>query len=460
MSILSALTDTRTMNFEQAFGAKNITSAEMQQAINKWLALYLEGNEAEGHDDCQRLPVVIVNKVTKTAFSELSTSVDASGNKADFMRGLLDEIDAVKKQVMQYALVGGECLVKPVIAPTGFIFVPIRRDCIMPLGRDAKGGLIDVGTAESTTHNGKYFTLLERRTVDAGGTLTIQSKLYMSFTKGELGTEVSLATLDRYAHIEPVIALAGVGSLGMAHIKTPLLNCVDMSYDGVSVYAPAVKLMDNINRNEQQINDEFEHGKSRIIASADLLRKDRRGRRTMDDDIFVSLDDDPESVGITIFSPALREQSYLARKQEYLRNIESQIGLKRGILSDVEAVERTATEITSSAGDYNLTIQDFQHMFEVGVRDLLSICDKLGQIYKLCDGSKFDHDAIVIDWGDGVLYNRDKSWQEISGMVQAGLIKPEIAIAWYYSVPFPQSEQDLAGIRAKYMPEIGQLVGE
>lgn len=53
---------------------------------------------------------------------------------------------------------------------------------------------------------------------------------------------------------------------------------------------------------------------------------------------------------LAIFSPALREQSFLARKQSYLRAVESIIGLKRGLLSEVEEVERTAKEIISSAG--------------------------------------------------------------------------------------------------------------
>lgn len=192
-----------------------------------------------------------------------------------------------------------------------------------------------------------------------------------------------------------------------------------------------------------------------------MLRKDKDGRRKFDDDLFVGFDDDPDSVGVTIFSPELREQSYLARKQEYLRNLESQIGLKRGILSEVEAAERTATEITSSAGDYNLTIIDFQQMWEHALKELLATCDRLGQQYKLCDKSPFDPEKdISIDWGDGVLFNRDKAWAELSGMAASGMIKPEIAIAWYFDLPFPEKPRDLEKIRERYMPEIEALTGE
>lgn len=452
MSIISALQNSKITSFEQAFDVRDTTSLQMQAAIRKWFMLYMDGKEPEGQDDCQRLPVVIVNKITKTAFSEYESSVSTKGAKAEFIGRLLDRLDKTKKSVMQQALVGGECLIKPVLAAGGFEIVPVRRDCFIPLARDVSGKITDIGTSESTVQGGKYYTLLERRTVDVAGTLTIQSKLYVSGDSSVVGEEVPLSAIARYAGLEPVITLPGIGNIGMAHIKTPLLNCIDMTQDGVSVYAPAVRLIENINRNEAQLNDEFDNGKSKIIASEDMLRKDVNGKRKFDDNLFVGFDDDPDTVGVTIFSPALREASYLARKQEYLRNIESQIGLKRGILSEVEAAERTATEITSSAGDYNLTIKDFQRMWDESARELLEICDKLGQRYELCDKSPFDPEKDVsIDWGDGVLFNRDKMWSELKEMVASSMLKPEIAIAWYYDLPFPEEQEDLDNIRAKYI---------
>lgn len=460
MSIFSALFDNKTYNFEHAFGAKDITSDEMKASIRDWFALYFAGNVTEAEDESQRLPVTIVNKLTKTVFSEYEPSVEGNSAKAGFMSGLLDRLVDAKKVALQQALVGGECFVKPVLTPRGFEFSVVRRDCFIPLARDVTGRITSVGTAEVAAQGGWHYTLLERRAVDSAGTLTIESKLFASRDKAVLGSEVALSALDKYAGVEPVIALPGIGNVGMALVKTPLLNCVDGSPDGVSVYAPAVGLIKSINRNEQQINREFENGASRIIAGEDFLKHSKNGKRYLADDLFVGIDGELQDVPLTIFSPTLREASYLARKQEYLRNIESQIGLKRGILSEVEAAERTATEITSSAGDYNLTVIDFQRMWENALRELLGTCDRLGQLYGLCDGSPFDPDKDVsIDWGDGVLFNRDKAWTELSGMVASGLIKPEIAVAWYYNIPFPDNEKALNDIRAKYMPELEQLVG-
>ena len=73
----------------------------------------------------------------------------------------------------------------------------------------------------------------------------------------------------------------------------------------------------------------------------------------MKDSLFVALDESPDALGITVFSPELREQSYLNRQQAYLRALENTVGLKRGILSQVEAVDRTAAVVCPiiAAGD-------------------------------------------------------------------------------------------------------------
>lgn len=229
-------------------------------------------------------------------------------------------------------------------------------------------------------------------------------------------------------------------------------NCVDGGNDAVSVYAAAVGLIHNININEAQLNGEFERGKSKVIASADMFKKDKLGRPSIQDDVFVGLDDDQETVGITIFSPELREASFLARKAEYLRNAESIIGLKRGLLSEVEAVDRTAKEITSSEGDYNLTIIDFQSAWEDAIKEAVRLCGILGQMYHVPDAHEVTEDAVTFDWGNGVLYDGEKTNQELLSQVQSGLLQPERYLGWYYNLPCKTPAQR-AKIRKDYMPE-------
>lgn len=457
MSVISALFDNKVYNFAQAFNVQDITSAAMKAAILDWFALYYgaKGKNVD-EDPCQRLPVAVVTKLTKTTFSEYSATAAGSN---PFVKAVLNALDDVRKKAMHQALIGGECFLKPVFGQDQSVsFGVVSRQSFVVLGRNSRDEITDIGTSERTMYADKHYTLLERRSVDHAGYLTIQSKLYQSDSEQYLGTEVPLTTLEQYAAIPPVNRLPQpVGSIGMVPLRTPLENCVDGGPDAVSVYAPAVGLIHNINRNEAQLNAEFSNAESRIIASADLFKWDGEGRKKLTDHVFTAVEEDPKDIGITIFSPAIREQSFLARKTEYLRNMETLIGLKRGILSEVEATERTATEVTSSAGDYNLTIIDFQQMWEKAVRKALRVCDILGKMYRVNSGGSVDPEKdVVIDWGNGILYDEEKEWSNYMGMVGAGMLKPEIALAWKFNLPW-ETPADLQKIREKYMPELEQM---
>lgn len=73
-------------------------------------------------------------------------------------------------------------------------------------------------------------------------------------------------------------------------------------------------LIHRINENELQFSREFELGRMRVVASADILRT-HNGKKLLTDDVFVGLDGNEQSVGITPFAPALRNESYEARRQ-------------------------------------------------------------------------------------------------------------------------------------------------
>ena len=425
------------------------TSAEMKAAIQTWHDLYFQAVSNEETDSCQKIPYTVVRKLTKTVFSEYTAS-----SKDEFVSGVLDALNKKKEHALQMALIGGESGLKPVPTNKGFRFSVVSRPNVMVFARDGDGDPTDIGTAEKSVNGRYYYTLLERRTVDAGGYLTIENKLYRSNSSESLGQNVPLTALPQYADFaEKYTFQKPVGSVGIAWLKTPIANCVDGSQGSVSVYAAAVGLIENINRNEAQINGEFERGKSRIIASADMLEFDDSGKRKkLSADVFTAVDEAPDEVGITIFSPAFREQSYLARKTEYLRNVENVIGLKRGLLSEVEAAERTATEVTSSEGDYNLTIIEFQQMWETAIREAVRLCGTLGQMYRVPGAHDVDDDSIVVDWGNGVLFDEEKTWADYKDMVASGLLKPEIALGWKFNMPRDTPAQ-LKKIRGKYMPD-------
>lgn len=358
----------------EAFGAGDISSPAMKRAIAKWLELYYGGTR-EGADHCLRLPYTILRKLTRAIFAEYAPGEN--------LRGL------PHREAMELALMAGESYLKPILGDA-VRWRAISRGNILIFGRDLWGEPRDVGLTEKTLLGKHFYTLLERRTLSGAGELTVTNRLFRSMDRDRLGVEVPLRSHPAYAQLPSRYTYPQtMDSVALVRLRTPMTNCVDGSREGVSVYAPAVELLDAIAENEAQLRDEFRHGASRLVVSRDMLDQGQ-----LKDQIFVALDENPEAVGITVFSPQLREQSYLNRQQAYLRALENIIGLKRGLLSQVEAVDRTATEITSSEGEYMSTITEFQGTWEAAADKALEL------EYRLTGR---DPGVAEITWGDGIL---------------------------------------------------------
>ena len=427
-------------DYEERFGASDKTTKAMKNAIADWFDLYYLADSQEDRDPCQRIPYTVVNKLVKAIFGEYTVSAADAG-----YQHLVDALDAQRKNAVQLALIGGECYIKPCPGAQTFGFTLIPRNQLLIFGKDGDGEPTDVGTMETSAYGKYFYTLLERRSLDAAGLLTIENSLYRSADANSLGTQVSLQEHPAYENLAQTYRFeAPMGGIGLVRMKTPMLNCVDGSSDGVSVYGAVAGLIRNIDENEAQIKGEFSRGESRVILSRDMLRDGQ-----LQDHLFVGLDEDPEAVGMTVYSPQLRYEAYLARKQEYLRNVESMLGMRRGMLSDANMEERTATEITSSAGDFNLTVIELQHMWQEAQKKTLALCGKLAALYRLPYPEEME---VSVDWGNSTLYDEDKIWEEYRQMVSMGLIAPEVALGWRFNLP-SNTEAERKTIRQKYMPQ-------
>lgn len=424
-------------SYEAAFGAADVTSRAMKAAIADWYDLYYRQNADKQTDPCQRIAYTVVGKLVRSVFGEYTMKADT-----DFGRAIVRGLDRVRDNAMQLALIGGECYLKPCPRGAGFSFALVGRPNVLIFGRDAAGEPTDIGTIEQSVRGQYFYTLLERRSLDENGSLTIENKLFRAKNRDTLGEQVPLSTNPDYAALPERYTFPEPMGLGLVRLRTPMFNCVDGSADGVSVYAAAAELIRSVDRNEAQLSGEFTRGQSRVFVSADLLRGGQ-----LSDDVFVGLDEDPDRLGIQIFSPQLREQSYLNRKQEYLRNIESIIGLKRGMLSDANVEDRTATEISASSGEFNLTCIALQNAWHRAAAHCMELCAVLGGLY----GMAVEATDFSIDWGNGTLYDEDKLWAAYVEMVDKGMLRPEVALGWRFDMPADTAEQQ-AAIRQKLMP--------
>ena len=146
-AFLRALANSGASNIQEALGLPDITSTEMQDAIDTWFADWFARAPSKelGEDPCQRLPYAIVNKLCKATFAEYDSGLhDTETPKLQWMDGVRTACDKVRRLAMQWAMVGGEAFLKPVILQNGGLsWQVIRRDHWSVLGKLPDGQITD-----------------------------------------------------------------------------------------------------------------------------------------------------------------------------------------------------------------------------------------------------------------------------------------------------------------------------
>lgn len=441
-------------SFEDAFGAPDITSSEMQKAIASWFNLYFDSSMPCEVDSSQRIPYVIVDGLHKAVFGEYECSVDAKEDKGERLKASLDELDDCRQDAFQQTLIGGEGFIKPIPYKGNFIFSFVNRQAFIVLGRDAKGNITSAGTSEVTVKAKTFYTLLERRTVADDGSVTIENKLFKSDAPGVIGSPVALTSVPEYAHLEPEAKLSlPLDNLGLIPIKTPMSNCVDGSKDGVSVYAAAVNEIMNAYGHAKRTDNEYELTEPHALVSEDLQRRDTVGNLVPIAKYITPIDGSPDEVGYNVYNPKPNQQELEARENQLLRHIEDICGLRRGTISHVDTEDKTATEVLTSSGRYALTIKDFQKMWEKAVFETVRTCNILGRIYHGWDKSELPE--VEIGWGNGVLYDEQKDYERLRDLVADGHLKPEYLIKWMEIKAM--DPQEIASVREQFMPELADV---
>ena len=74
------------------------------------------------------------------------------------------------------------------------------------------------------------------------------------------------------------------------------------------------------------------------------------------------------------------------------------------MLCDANMDMRTATEISASEAEMNLTVMDFQGMWETALRKAVKLCAVLGQLYGVPGAVDAD---INVQWGNGILFDEE-----------------------------------------------------
>ena len=428
--------------FKNILGKDVALTQAMIDAINDWKNM-LSGKAdwCESYVESLRLEEGICREFADAALVEMEMQIlnneqlDKTLKKA--------AVDLNKK--MQNGLALGSLVLRP-LGPDKFEY--ITADKMIPFSFDDDGKPNDIAflSVKRVGENNYYFRL--ERHYFTNGNLTIENNCYHSQSRSDIGQRCELENVPEWANIQPgPIIYPGMTQMDFGYYQNPVENKIDESGCGVSIYESAIGLIRKADRQAARLDWEYESGERAIHVDERALKhsKGKTYLPKLSNRLYrgLNLDDGKDKELFKEYSPQMRDEAYKRGLEECKREIEFNVGLAYGDLSDVQNVEKTATEVlTSKTRKYN-RVTAIQNNLEKCLQDFV-------QALAFYNGCYMSGIEFACKFKDSILTDEESERQQDRQDVSMGAMSLlEYRMKWY--------NEDEETARAK-LPEQNQVM--
>lgn len=334
-------------------GKDIVLSDAMINAINEWKSM-LCGNAGWVTDYIKSLKIEegICREFADAVLVEMETSINIERLDKVYQKSI-----ARLNENLQSGLGLGSFVLKP-LGPNTSEFV--TADKFIPISFDDEGKLLDVAFLSIKRIGSDYYTRFERHYF-SNGNLTIENKCYHSQSQERIGSPCDLNAVEEWASINPgPVVYQGMTQMDFGFYRNPIDNKVDGSKCGVSIFESAKERIAAADIQGARLDWEYDSGERAIHVDDRALNQNRRngkpGIAKLNKRLYrgLNIEDGKDKELLKEYSPDMRDESFKRGLEEYKREIEFIVGLAYGDLSDVQVVEKTASEIKASkARKYN-----------------------------------------------------------------------------------------------------------
>lgn len=428
--------------FKNILGKDVALTQAMIDAINDWKNM-LSGKAdwCESYVESLRLEEGICREFADAALVEMEMQIlnneqlDKTLKKA--------AVDLNKK--MQNGLALGSLVLRP-LGPDKFEY--ITADKMIPISFDDDGKPNDIAflSVKRVGENNYYFRL--ERHYFTNGNLTIENNCYHSQSRSDIGQRCELENVPEWANIQPgPIIYPGMTQMDFGYYQNPVENKIDESGCGVSIYESAIGLIRKADRQAARLDWEYESGERAIHVDERALKhsKGKTYLPKLSNRLYrgLNLDDGKDKELFKEYSPQMRDEAYKRGLEECKREIEFNVGFAYGDLSDVQNVEKTATEVlTSKTRKYN-RVTAIQNNLEKCLQDFV-------QALAFYNGCYMSGIEFACKFKDSILTDEESERQQDRQDVSMGAMSLlEYRMKWY--------NEDEETARAK-LPEQNQVM--
>lgn len=234
------------------------------------------------------------------------------------------------------------------------------------------------------------------------------------------------------------------------YIKSPINNRKANDKYGVPITygceATIIEIKDTMKQliREYELKEAFVGADVTLFTNNDTLSKNG---------LFKKIDSGRDDF-FEVFDPQFRD--YTTRLQELYKRLEHEVGTSYGILSEVNSVNATATEIKHAMYDTFTITDDMRSNIEKGMEDFFYACNVLANAYKLSPQGEY---KISFDWSYSLLEDTSTEWSQLTLAQSRGIISKVELRQWLKpDETLEESEKAIQEIEAQE-PSYNDLLG-
>ena len=417
--------------FYRLFGIKPKTT-EKQRETNE---LY-----ATRYSDITGLNItaLVAQRLSNLVVGDSVVSVTGDNPRADYLDGCVQRYRRRLKNSVAEMLGAGGVVLKP-YAHAGQLYVDVIPQARFAVIEQRGEVITQAGfIAEIITRNNQTFTRTELHTLRPNGVYTIEQRATMGTAA------IPLTGVPEWANIPPIQSISGVDKMLFAVLRSPVDNRQgDNSVYGVPITYGQKKLLDEIAELLNELQQEFVNkgvfiGVNEWLFDANNTLPAKgiyKKFKTDDDDFF------------EVFSPDIRVQSYIEGINYKLGLLEKAIGTNKGVLTDMETSDATATAIKRSSFDTWALINSIRTELEEAIAQLVYAFEIIANVNGFAPQGQYE---IVFDWDYTLLEDTQERFNQIQSGLASGYIAPWEARAWVMNESAEAAQQNL--------PEMTQLL--
>jgi A118 family predicted phage portal protein len=402
-----------TSNVKTALRVDVAMNAAMVEALNKWTLMYQNQAPWVINDiKSMNLAATLASELARTVTLEMDLQITGS-KRADYLAEQIGPVLSSLRILAEYGVAKGGLMFKPYVRDGRVIVDAVQVDQFYPVAFDANGNITACVFADQRQAGGNYYTRLEYHAMTPEG-YAINNSAWRSTSRDVLGTRVSLESVPDWADLAESVVIQNVERPLFSYFKMPFANHIDTTSPlGVSMYARAVDLIEQADRQWTRFLWEFESGERALYTDTLAFGKDASNKPVLPNKkLYRTLDLNGKIDQPGLFedwTPTLREANILAGLDAILKRIEFACGMSNGTISNPETVALTATEIKMGKQRTYATITDTQKALEGALDGLLYAMDVYATLYDLAPSGVYN---TVYWWDDSIVADHDTQFNQ------------------------------------------------